>query len=74
MLIDKKKARKHRWRIRERTLFAVAILGGSIGSYIGMQVFRHKTKHLQFTIGMPLIIALQCVLAVYLNTIFHWVK
>jgi uncharacterized membrane protein YsdA (DUF1294 family) len=61
MLIDKIKAKKKRWRIPEVTLFLVAAVGGSIGSLIGMYTFRHKTKHFQFIVGMPLILAVQVV-------------
>ena len=61
MLIDKIKAKKNRWRIPEATLFLVAVLGGSIGSIAGMYTFRHKTKHIKFIVGMPLILALQIV-------------
>lgn len=50
MYIDKKKAIKHEWRIKEKTLFILALLGGFIGSYIGMKTFRHKTKHKIFYI------------------------
>lgn len=57
--IDKQKAIKHKWRIKESTLFLVSIMGGSIGTLIGMYTFRHKTKHLKFTIGIPLILILQ---------------
>lgn len=64
MGIDKQKARKHRWRIKERTLFLIAFLLGSVGSWIGMYVFRHKTKHWYFVIGMPAILAVQVILAV----------
>ena len=66
MLVDKLKAKKNRWRIPERTLMGVAALGGSIGSLLGMYLFRHKTKHLKFTIGIPVILAVQAVLAVVL--------
>ena len=59
MGIDKHKAKKHVWRIPEKTLFLIAILGGSLGSLIGMQVFRHKTKHKQFVVGIPVILCLQ---------------
>ena len=59
MGIDKSKARKRAWRIPESTLFLFAIFGGSIGSIIGMYVFRHKTKHWYFVVGMPLILILQ---------------
>ena len=66
MLIDKRKARKNDWRIRERTLFLLAILGGSIGSLAGMYVFRHKTRHWYFVLGMPLILIFQVSLTFFL--------
>ena len=53
---DKKRAEKKRWRISEKALFLVAIFGGSLGSVLGMQVFRHKTKHWYFALFMPLIL------------------
>lgn len=59
MGMDKSKARKHQWRIPEKTLFFVSILGGSVGTWAGMYLFRHKTKHWYFVIGMPLILILQ---------------
>lgn len=61
MLVDKWKAKKNRWRIRESTLLLVAALGGSIGSLAGMYTFRHKTLHLKFSLGIPLILAAQCI-------------
>ncbi len=67
MGIDKKRAVRHAWRISEATLFLTAILGGSIGSIVGMQHFRHKTKHLSFVIGMPLILILQVVAVVLIH-------
>ena len=66
MLIDKWKAKHNRWRIKEATLMIVAALGGSIGSLIGMYTVRHKTKHIKFTVGIPLILIAQIALAVYL--------
>ena len=66
MGIDKNRARKRLNRIREKSLFTVAIIGGSIGSYVGMQVFRHKTKHVSFMLGIPMIIVLQGLLALYI--------
>ena len=66
MLVDKIKAKKNLWRIKEATLFLVAAIGGSIGSIAGMYTFRHKTKHIKFTLGMPLILAAQIVLVVLL--------
>ena len=68
MLADKWKARKKLWRIPEATLMAVAALGGSVGSLLGMYAVRHKTKHLKFTVGIPLILGLQLLLAVFLLT------
>ncbi|MBQ9270284.1 MAG: DUF1294 domain-containing protein [Oscillospiraceae bacterium] len=59
MGIDKRRAKRGAWRIPERTLFLPAILGGSLGAILGMQVFRHKTRHRQFTVGMPLILLVQ---------------
>lgn len=56
MGIDKKKAKKKEYRIPEKTLFMWAVLGGSVGSLAGMYLFRHKTKHPSFQIGMPLIL------------------
>lgn len=67
MGIDKQKAKKGAWRIPERTLFLIALLGGSLGSILGMQVFRHKTRHRQFVIGMPIIAVLQISLLVVLQ-------
>ena len=64
--IDKWKAKKARWRIPEKTLFLSALLGGSIGLLLGMKVFRHKTKHKSFTIGVPTIFVLQLSLAAWL--------
>ena len=58
MGIDTRKAELGRWRIPERTLFLSAFLGGGVGAIAGMQLFRHKTKHRSFTVGMPLILLL----------------
>ena len=59
---DKRRARKSRWRISEKALFAAALAGGSAGAVLGMQIFRHKTRHWYFVWGMPAILALQLVL------------
>lgn len=67
MGIDKSKAKRGAWRIPEKTLFLIAILGGSIGSILGMNKFRHKTKHKTFTIGMPVILIVQVIVIVYLT-------
>ena len=66
MLADKYKARKNLWRVPETTLMGVAVLGGSIGSLLGMYAVRHKTRHLKFTVGIPVILALQIVLGILL--------
>lgn len=66
MLTDKANARKKLWRVPERVLFAAALLGGSVGSLLGMYLARHKTKHPQFVIGIPVILAAQIALAVFL--------
>lgn len=66
MGIDKQKAIKKRWRIRESTLFLIALVGGSLGSILGMRIFHHKTKHWYFVCGMPLILMLQIAIAVFL--------
>lgn len=68
MGIDKLKAMRNGWRIPEKTLFFVAIIGGSLGSLIGMYTFRHKTKHWYFTTFMPIIFVLQsCALTYFLK-------
>jgi uncharacterized membrane protein YsdA (DUF1294 family) len=64
MGIDKSKAKKRAWRIPERTLFLISLLGGSVGTWLGMYLFRHKTKHWYFVVGMPAILILQLGLAV----------
>lgn len=66
MGIDKQKARKHAWRIPESTLFVLAIIGGSIGSILGMRLFRHKTRHRSFVYGMPAILIVQIILILLL--------
>lgn len=65
MYIDKKRAQRNEWRIKEGTLLSIALLGGGIGGMIGMYKFRHKTKKLKFTIGFPTIIITQIVLIIY---------
>ena len=63
---DKRRAIKGRRRIRERTLFLLAVLGGSVGLYAGMLLFRHKTKHLSFMLGVPLIFICEAAAAYFL--------
>ena len=63
--IDKRKAKKSKWRIREAALLGLAVLGGSIGAWLGMQVWHHKTQHKKFKYGVPAIIIVQLALIVY---------
>ena len=67
--IDKKRARNNQWRLSEKTLILSAVIGGSIGAILGMQVFRHKTKHWYFKYGLPVILIIQVVAG-----IFVWMK
>ena len=64
--IDKSKARRGAWRIPEKTLFLLPLLGGSVGALLGMKVFRHKTKHWYFVWGIPIILLAQTALAAWL--------
>lgn len=65
MWLDKRKARKGSWRIPEKTLFIITAIGGGIGTIAGMYTFRHKTKKLNFIIGLPLITTLEILLILY---------
>lgn len=67
MGIDKMKARKHRRRVPERTFFVIGILSGSVGVFLGMQVFRHKTRHMKFVAGIPVLIAAQIIAGLLLT-------
>ena len=64
--IDKRKARRGAWRVPEKTLFLLPLLGGSVGALLGMKVFRHKTKHWYFVWGIPAILLAQTALAAWL--------
>lgn len=64
--LDKLKAKVDAWRIPEKTLLGLAIIGGSVGAILGMRTFRHKTRHKQFSVGLPVILVLQIVLVVLL--------
>ncbi len=68
MGLDKWKAKHKKWRIAERTLFLVGIVGGSPGCWLGMYIFRHKTKHWQFVVGMPAILAIQAAVILFLTS------
>ena len=65
MYIDKQKAKKGKWRIQEKTIFIITVLGGGIGTISGMYTFRHKTQKLHFTIGLPTITILEILGVVY---------
>ena len=67
MGVDKSRARRGAWRIPEKALFLAALLGGSVGSLLGMYAFRHKTKHLSFVIGLPVILLLQLAACAWLT-------
>ena len=67
--IDKYKAKKGRWRISEATLLMMAVIGGSIGAWVGMRLWHHKTMHKKFKYSIPIIIILQISLVVYLHSI-----
>lgn len=64
---DKRRAKKDKWRIKESTLLLVGLLGGSLGSFVSMQIFRHKTQHWKFKILVPVFFILHIVLFFYLN-------
>ena len=66
MKADKTKAEKNKWRIKEATLFLISAIGGSLGTWAGMYLFRHKTKHWYFVVGMPLILIAHIALLVFL--------
>ena len=70
MWLDKRKAQKGKWRIQEKTLFIITALGGGIGTIAGMYTFRHKTKKLAFTVGLPAILILEIIAVIYFNVVF----
>lgn len=67
MGLDKKKAKNHQWRISEKSLWFVTIVGGALGLFAGMQAFHHKTRHHLFQIGVPLLFFLQIAFLFYLS-------
>lgn len=67
MAVDKSKAKYKKWRISEKILLIIAIIGGSVGVLLGIYVFRHKTRKLKFTLGVPIILLLQLLLLLYLT-------
>lgn len=70
---DKRRAQKHQWRIPEHTLFAAALVGGSVGAILGMYLWHHKTRHWYFVVGMPLILAVQLAMALWWGGIAYGV-
>lgn len=62
---DKKRAKRGKWRVPEKIFFFVALLGGSIGCWSGMYLFRHKTRHWYFVVGMPLILIAQILICLW---------
>jgi uncharacterized membrane protein YsdA (DUF1294 family) len=67
--IDKFKAKKAKWRISEATLILLAVIGGSIGAWLGLKVWCHKTQHKKFYIGIPIILTLQVIATIYILTL-----
>ena len=65
MWLDKRKAKRNKWRIPEKTLFIITAIGGGIGTIAGMYTFRHKTQKIAFVIGLPLITILEIITALY---------
>ncbi|WP_440896069.1 DUF1294 domain-containing protein [Amphibacillus sp. Q70] len=61
MKIDKRKAKQGKWRTPERYIWLISLFGGSLGTLLGMKLYRHKTKHIQFRIGLPLIFIIQMI-------------
>lgn len=70
--VDKRKAIRNKYRISEATLIGLAVIGGFVGAFAGMQVFRHKTKHLKFVIGIPVISILWIAVIVYGAVNGYW--
>lgn len=68
---DKRRARRGKWRISEKTLFLPAVLGGALGGMLGMRAFHHKTKHWYFRLGFPLLLIVQLALAGWLAWKFY---
>lgn len=69
MKIDKDRAKRHQYRISEKTLWLIAVFGGAVGTTAGMQLFRHKTRHLNFKIGFPLLAVVEVILLGYFFTL-----
>lgn len=72
MYVDKQKAKRGNWRIPEKTILITTLLGGGIGTISGMYVFRHKTKKLKFTVGLPAILILEIIGFIYILFLNKW--
>ena len=68
MYIDKQKAKHGKWRIKEITILVITLIGGGFGTIAGMYIFRHKTKKLKFTVGLPTILIFEIILVIYFVT------
>ncbi|KGR73663.1 DUF1294 domain-containing protein [Ureibacillus manganicus] len=71
MGMDKSRAKKHEWRISEKTLFTIAIFGGACGGVLGMYIYKHKTKHNSFAFGFPLLAAIHIFILVSMYQQFN---
>jgi uncharacterized membrane protein YsdA (DUF1294 family) len=69
MKVDKNRAIKHQYRISEKTLWLIALFGGAVGTTAGMQLYRHKTKHLSFKFGFPILALAEIILLGYFNSL-----
>ena len=69
--VDKRKAKKRLWRIPEATLIGLALIGGSVGAFLGMRFFHHKTKHVKFYVGVPAIFIIEFVIAIIIIVKFQ---
>ncbi len=70
MGVDKARAKQKKWRIPEKTLFFIALLGGALGTWAGMYLYRHKTKHWSFVLGMPILFVAELLLLVQILRAF----
>lgn len=66
MGIDKHKAQRKKWRVSEKSIFILGLMGGALGVLLGMNIFHHKTKHLKFTLGIPAVLVLNIIMLSYL--------
>jgi uncharacterized membrane protein YsdA (DUF1294 family) len=70
MGVDKARAKQKKWRVPEKTLFLIALLGGALGTWAGMYLYRHKTKHWSFVLGMPILFVAELLLLVQILRAF----